>query len=203
MIYGLVFAAGSVALTRVSKAFHQDTKRAVEHHGVYRVLIEFGEVWFRGPENLDYHWKTETQKPFPYDFVSRVQNLQISLLHQPDSLSLADEVVDESMIGLDFTPVLAKLAESVISCRNCNIQLRQGMMYAQAEFEEWPVKNQEFLSRLRTMTVEFCDRGWSQEPWWHERTASEILEQFLGFEKGCFTKDMRFTLIQHSPRARW
>ena len=39
LIYGPLFKAGSVALTRVSKTMNEDTKASVSEHGVYHVTI--------------------------------------------------------------------------------------------------------------------------------------------------------------------
>lgn len=39
MIYCPLFAAGSVTITRASKAFHENTKKALYQHGVYRIRL--------------------------------------------------------------------------------------------------------------------------------------------------------------------
>ena len=200
MIYGPAFADGSVALRRVSKAFYEDTKGAIEHHGVYRVNIEYNDISPRlnNRINFGYHWQTEIHKPFPCDSIAKVQNLKISISREPDSSFGTYEVTSRSIIGKDFTSVLAPLAKSAISCRNCNIELKDRLLIAQSGFEESAIDNKEFIDRLRTMTVEWRDEAWTWQPLSVDRNfVSNEMELFLGFKKGCFVEDPRFTLIQH------
>ena len=206
MIYATVFAAGSVALTRVSKAFHEDTRRALEHHGVYRVLIEFEATWSNwddeDDDSVSYHWQTEIEKPFPYDFVAKTQNLQITILPMSEYPSgVRPEYSSRSIIGKDFTSVLAPLARSVINCRHCHIRLEKYLMSAQLGFEESTIDNKEFLDGLQTITVEWRDAEWTRQPWTLQKNlACDIMTSFLGFEPGCFVKDLRYTLIQKSAK---
>ena len=208
MIYGSAFADGSVALRRVSKAFHEDTKRAIEHHGLYRVNIEYNEIspTHNNRINSAYHWQTEVHKNFPYDFIAKVQNLQISISREPGSFYNIYEVTSRSIIGKDFTSVLAPLARSAISCRNCHIELKDRLLLAQPGCEGSAIDNKEFIDRLRTITVEWRDAVLTDQPFRLEKnlpSPSETMELFLGFEKGCFIKDPRFTLIQNSAKTIW
>ena len=76
MIYEQVFAAGDVAMTRVSKAYHENTKSALYRRGLYRVHIEPRQDLALQGNTLQ--WPMDVDQHFPPADLANVQNLRIS-----------------------------------------------------------------------------------------------------------------------------
>ncbi|CAF9936494.1 MAG: hypothetical protein HETSPECPRED_010350 [Heterodermia speciosa] len=210
LIYGPVFAAGSVAVTRASKAFYEDTKRALYVHGVYRVPVRY-TCELDDPDRDDrwplWHWETQRRETFPDRFIAKVQNLQVSISIGQDSDPIWSTVYGLGWnTGTRYRLMLTQLAQSLVSCRNFRVQLPEEPMISPEEFGDLKINEMDFLRRLKTITVEWRAEAWmpfwrsdSQDPYNARQTVSRI-ELLLGFEKGSLMGDPRLTLIRHIRR---
>ena len=207
LIYVPVFAAGSVALTRASKAFYEDTKRALYVHGVYRVPVTY-TCELDDPQGDDrwpsWHWECPMRKTFPDHFIAKVQNLQVSIsLAQYSDRCWSTIYGLGSNTGTSSRLMLTQLAQSLVSCRNFRIQLPEELLISPEEFRDLKISDKDFWSRLKIITVEWRAEVWM--PYWRSdnqdlynvRQTISSIERLLGFEKVSLIGDSRLILIRH------
>lgn len=186
MIYGPVFAVGSVALTRVSKALHSDTKRALYRNGVCRVHIESNQDLV-SPGHFSTHRKTHARETFPNEFLAKVENLQVRISFNHDAKTGLTASMLGSQLGTRCRAIHVQLAKSLVSCKNYFVVFPDGTMISRTGllFESLRNNRMEFLNPLRSMAFEFYLEGrWRSSR--YDREGVERIEAFMGFVESCF-----------------
>ena len=219
MIYAPVISAGSVAVTRLSKAFCEDTKRALNSHGVYRVEIASVQMWNTIHKGT-WRWDSCATNLLPSIFLANVQSLHITISFEYDSRVEFTGVAIGTDRAARVTGILSQLAKSVVNCKHFHVVFKDGPVIfcrkpriSRLRPGDLLVDNMEFLDRLSTVTVEWWadpkngkikDKLHSPED---DREAIARIEALLGFKVGCLIGDPRFALIHHtsdgSPSSVW
>ena len=189
MIYGSVFAAGSVALTRASKALHSDTERALYRHGVYRVYIGPNHV------NSPTDWETHAWEAFPDKSIAKVQNLQVMISFDYDPETGLSAYALGFSLGTSCRAIHAQLANSFISCTNYDAVFPRQPTISRTGFENLKCNNTEFLDRLRDFALDWylecrtsSGRRWLFSENLYDAEVAGSIAQYFGFVDGCFPR---------------
>ena len=185
MIYAPVFAAGSVALTRVSKALRNDTKGELYRHGVYRVHIRSSKE-LDSPEHATYrkaHAAPERETwGFPDRILAKVQNFQLRVSLDHESRTGLTPTILGKKLGVKCWAVHAQLAKHFISCTKYSIVFPDGAVISQTEIECFDLW---WMEWLRSIVFEwYLDGRWHRPK--YDGDDIERIEAFLGFHEGCF-----------------
>ena len=186
MIYAPVFADGSVALTRASKAFRESTKRCLYQHGVYRVHVD--PTTILGGNNL-----------IPNDYIPKAQNLHIRVA------SLHPHAMYGCLLAYDrvhYNKVIGWLARVLKKHKHCHLQLtREALCIFKYQF----IKGMRALKIFESITVEIIEeyeRKWLRylnEP--RKKNDNELakIKLLLRLEEG--EKGPRLNIIRHPPHG--
>ena len=208
LIFAPVFAHGSVALTRASKALHESTKRSLYRYGVYRIHIKSKIItWNNGWFEEGWEFGSEAQGIVPYALIAKVQNLEIRTTFRytlPDDLSPAALTRDElaaSFHNDHCRKIIGRLAAAMDSAKHCHIQLtRRALKHIWDE----RMRGVWSLAEFESVTVELTDdyhQRWLQymdEPQKdNELELAELAELFRPKEG---TKEPRFSIVRNPPK---
>ena len=207
LIFAPVFAHGSVALTRASKALHESTKRSLYRYGVYRIHIKSKiTTWNNGWFEEGWEFESEAQGIVPYDLIAKVQNLEIrttvtyTLLYDI-SPPLTRDDIDASLNNDRCGKIIGRLAAAMDNAKHCHIHLtRQTLNFI------WTEKTRGLwsLAEFESVTVELTDNyhqrwiRYMDEPQKdNELELAELAELFRPKEG---TKEPRFRIVRNPPK---
>ena len=198
MIYGQVFAAGSVTLTRASKALHSDTQRALYRHGVYRIHIGRNREW-NSIVDSPTDWETHAREAFPDRYTAKVQNLQVTISFDYYEDNKLSALALGSSLGTRCRVIHAQLAKSLVSCTNYDAVFPGQRTISRTGFPIWKDNSTEFLDGLSTVAFRWylesrlTSGGRRRPPSEYEAEDVASLAQFFGFIDGCFPKTQNST----------
>lgn len=207
LIYAPVFAGGSVALTRASKALHESTKRSLYRYGVYRIHIKSKIIiWDNGWFDEGWEFGSEAQGIVPYDLIAKVQNVEIrttvpyTLLDDISPPLTRDEIA-ASLNNDRCGKIIGRLAAAMDSAKHCHIQLtRRALKHIWNE----RMRGLWSLAEFESVTVQLTDdyhqrwlRYMDQPQKDNELELAELAELFKPKEG---TKEPRFSIVRNPPK---
>ena len=200
MIYENLFAAGDVALTRVNKTYHANTRSALVRRGVYRVHIEPRQGW-RTPKGKfvwgPLHWRTDVDSYFALEHLTEVRELSISIRSDVQSMYSRHRTTPEQL-----GRILAELERSVPSCRRLRIELQDVSVAAHLALDT-KIGELEFLSSLDSLSVSWNDYHVGARSYALDLRGDvdglENIETLRGFRELCREEDPRIKSLIPLP----
>ena len=203
-IYAILFAAGDVAMTRVSKTYHENTKYALYRSGIYRLHIE-PRLSQRRNNNRGVYI-TEVSPQFSATELPSVRSVRISVRNEAQepfqryaySWRRAYRTTPEK-----HNRIFAGIMQSVPRCRDLRVDFQDVLMLDVAQ--EMKIGEWEFLKGLDTLTVSWKDGQNSVRCYRldlrHRVEGLETIETVSGFQNLC-NRDPRFGEIVVVPSVQ-